>query len=147
MEIKDRYVRNLGKIVALSVKFMALLIVLVILWAVIDVVVVMYKLAISEPFLNIGSEHLLTIFSSFLTVLIAIEIFVNIIIYLTRDMFNPPLVMATALTAVARKVIVLEYNNHDPMAIFAIASIVISVGISYWLVSSIYDASSKNKVS
>ncbi len=43
--------------------------------------------------------------------LIAIEIFLNIVLYLRDDVLHVKLVLATALMAIARKVIVLDYKT------------------------------------
>jgi uncharacterized membrane protein (DUF373 family) len=131
--VRDPLVIVLKKVVLYGVKFLAILMTFVILWGISDVVAVLYEKLSNEPLLRIGSEHLLEIFSSFLTVLIAIEIFLNIIIYLTKNMFQVHLVIATALTAVARKVIVLDYNTVGTSVIFAIAAIILTVGVAYWL--------------
>jgi uncharacterized membrane protein (DUF373 family) len=133
--VRDPLVNWLNKIVLYAVKFMAILMTLVIIWSIADVVIILYEKIEQEPFLRIGSEHLLEVFSSFLTVLIAIEIFLNIIIYLTKNMFQVNLVIATALTAVARKVIVIDYSLTSSTLIYAIAAIILSVGVAYWLTS------------
>ena len=44
------------------------------------------------------------------------------------------LVLATALMAIARKVIVLDLDKIDSTYVFAIAAVVLSLGVTYWLV-------------
>lgn len=131
--MSDPFVASLKKTVGYGVKILAILMTFVIFWAIGDVIVVLYQLVVAEPFLRLGNEHLLTIFASFLTVLIAIEIFINIVIYLNKSMFHVDLVVATALTAVARKVIVLDYSNARPELIYGLAAVILAVGIAYWL--------------
>lgn len=131
--MSDPLVTSLKKTVGYGVKILAILMTLVIFWAIGDVIFVLYQLVVAEPFLRLGNEHLLTIFASFLTVLIAIEIFINIVIYLNKSMFHVDLVVATALTAVARKVIVLDYSNARPELIYGLAAVILAVGIAYWL--------------
>jgi uncharacterized membrane protein (DUF373 family) len=75
------------------------------------------------------------VFAAFLAVLIAIEIFVNITLYLRDDVIHVKLVIATALMAIARKVIVLDLTTLEPMYLFAIGVIVLALGVTYWLVS------------
>ncbi|MDX9717554.1 phosphate-starvation-inducible PsiE family protein [Thauera sp. AutoDN2] len=43
--------------------------------------------------------------------------------------------IATALMAIARKVIVLDLSTLEPMYLFAIGVIVLALGVTYWLVS------------
>jgi uncharacterized membrane protein (DUF373 family) len=56
-------------------------------------------------------------------------------LYLREDVFHVKLVVATALMAVARKVIVFDYNELQPDYILATAAVVLSLGITYWLIS------------
>jgi len=132
---RDPLVRYLKKYVVWSVKLLAILMVFVIWLTMIDVVIHLYqKLAVPlVTFSNI--ENLIAILGDFLAVLIAIEIFLNIIFYLSKDSFHVPLVLATALTAVARKVIILDYKGLSPMHIFAIAAVIFAVGVVYWLIT------------
>ena len=48
---------------------------------------------------------MLATFGAFMAVLIAIEILINITIYLRDDVIHVKIVMATALMAIARKVL------------------------------------------
>lgn len=134
-ESSDPLVRILNKIVVLCVKALAVLMVIVILWALVDVVVHMLVQFSNIPTLVFNVESLLTIFGAFLAVLIAIEIFLNIVFYLKKDAIHVPLVLATALTAVARKVIIVDYAVITPPYIFATAAVILAVGITFWLVT------------
>jgi uncharacterized membrane protein (DUF373 family) len=69
-----------------------------------------------------------------MAVLIAIEIFVNITIYLRDDIIHVKIVMATALMAIARKVIIMDITKIETLEIFAIASVILALSIGYWLV-------------
>ena len=69
-----------------------------------------------------------------MVVLIAIEIFINIRLYLGSNTLPIKLVIGTALMAIARKVIVLDLENTTAIYIFAIASVVLALGVAYWLV-------------
>ena len=69
-----------------------------------------------------------------MVVLIAIEIFINIRLYLGSNTLPIKLVIGTALMAIARKVIVLDLENITPNYVFAIAAVVLALGIAYWLV-------------
>ena len=73
-------------------------------------------------------------FGAFMAVLIAIEIFVNITIYLREDVIHVKIVMATALMAIARKIIILDVDKIEPTYLWGLASIVFAMSIGYWLV-------------
>jgi uncharacterized membrane protein (DUF373 family) len=70
-----------------------------------------------------------------MAVLIAVEIFVNIRLYLGTSVLPIQLVVATALMAIARKVIVLDLDNVSSGEILGIAAVVISLGVTYWLIA------------
>jgi uncharacterized membrane protein (DUF373 family) len=67
-------------------------------------------------------------------VLIAVEIFINIRLYLGSNIIPVELVIATALMAVARKVIELDLKLVSSEQIIGLALVTLALGISYWLV-------------
>ena len=72
---------------------------------------------------------------AFLVVLIAIEIFLNITLYLREDVIHVRLVVATALMAIARKVIVFDFKELRFEYILATAAVVLALGVTYWLLT------------
>lgn len=69
-----------------------------------------------------------------MAVLIAIEILINITIYLRDDVIHVKIVMATALMAVARKVIVLDFETITPPYIYGLAAVALAMSVGYWLI-------------
>lgn len=132
-ENRDPLIRFLNKIVVMSVKLLAILMVIVILWSLVDVVAHLVSLLVGSESARLNADNLIAMLGSFLAVLIAIEIFLNIVFYLKQDAIHVPLVLATALTAVARKVIILDYSTTTPLHILGVASVISAVGIVYWL--------------
>ena len=108
---------------------------LVILWGIVDVVWVLYKDLIKPPVFLLNISDILELFGAFMAVLIAIEIFINIVMYLRDDVIHVKLVMATALMATARKIIVLDYTNLSFEYIFASAAVMMALSTGYWLIS------------
>ena len=121
-------------IIRLSVRVLALLMVLLILFGVADVCYVFYRQLMAPPFLLITVDDIFKLFGAFLVVLIAIEIFVNIRMYLGTNVVPVRLVLATALMAVARKVIVLDLKEFTAADMIALAAVTIALGATYWLV-------------
>jgi uncharacterized membrane protein (DUF373 family) len=66
--------------------------------------------------------------------MIAIEILENLTIYLRQNVFEVELVMATALMAIACKVIVLDYKELGAPYVWATAGVVLATSTGYWLV-------------
>ena len=133
-EHPDPLIRSLHGIIRLCVRFLAVLMVMVILFGVADVIYVLYTRLTSPPYLLLDVEDIFVVFASFMVVLIAIEIFINIRLYLGSNTLPIKLVLATALMAIARKVIVLDLDKIGSTYVFAIAAVVLALGVTYWLV-------------
>jgi uncharacterized membrane protein (DUF373 family) len=131
----DPLIHILNRVVIWAVKALAVMMVFIILWSLVDVVLYIGYQVTSITSDRFNIENLITTLGAFLAVLIAIEVFLNIIFYLKKDVIHVPMVLATALTAVARKVIILDYTTATPSHIIATAAVIFAVGISYWLVS------------
>lgn len=117
-----------------SVRGLAILMTAVIVWGVLDVVFVLYNRLVEPPFMLLQISDILTTFGAFMAVLIAIEIFVNITVYLRDDVIHVKIVMATALMAIARKVIILDIEKTTPEVVYAIAAAVLAMSVGYYLV-------------
>ncbi len=126
--------QKLRILIRFSVRCLAVLMTLVILLGVVDVAWEIYQKLRTPPFMLMTINDILATFGTFMAVLIAIEIFINITIYLRDDIIHVKIVMATALMAIARKVIILDFEIITPDYIFATAALVFSMSIGYWLV-------------
>lgn len=131
----DRTINFLHHVIRWSVKFLSCLMVLVIIWGTIDVLFVMYETLLEDPKFLIGVSEMFTLFSSFMVVLIAIEIFINIRLYLGTSVLPVQLVIATALMAIARKVIVLDVEAVDAAYLAAMGLVILALGVTYWLLA------------
>ena len=131
----DPLIRFLHKVIRGAVRVLAVLMALVIIWGVADVVWVVYERLLQPPILLLKIGDILATFGAFLAVLIAIEIFLNITMYLREDIIHVRLVVATALMAIARKVIVFDFRELTFEYILATGAVVLALGITYWLVS------------
>jgi uncharacterized membrane protein (DUF373 family) len=118
----------------MAVRALAILMTGVIVFGVADVVYVLYQRLMAEPRGLLEISDILATFGAFMAVLIAIEIFVNIISYLREDVIHVRIVLATAMMAIARKVIILDYNETSPQYIYATAAVVAAMALAYWLV-------------
>nr|WP_297349920.1 phosphate-starvation-inducible PsiE family protein [uncultured Glaciecola sp.] len=104
-------INRLGNAVHYAVRVLAVMMTLVILWGVIDVGLTLYKEITTVPYGLLSINDILAIFGAFLAVLIAIEIFQNITIYLKEEVIHVQIVVATALMAISRKIIVLDFEK------------------------------------
>ena len=134
-EHEDPLIRVLHIIIRASIRFLAILMAMVIMWSVADVVWVLYQRLSVEPVLLLDYNDLFDVFGAIMLVLISIEIFINVRLYLGSNVIPIQLVVATALMAIARKVIVLDLEDTGPMYVMGIAVTALALGITYWLVS------------
>jgi uncharacterized membrane protein (DUF373 family) len=134
------YSRKHGKLMCLlhdiiiySIKTLAILTVLVILMAVLNSIWTVYVNLMEFNFI-LSISAFFKIFSELLIVLIAVEIFQNIAMYIKTDVIPIKLVLATALIAVARKFIIIEAGKADLYYILALSAAVIALSVSYRLI-------------
>ncbi len=130
----DPLINKLQYVIRFSVRILAVIMTLVIIWGVIDVGWVIYERLIVPPFFLLTISDILATFGAFIAVMIAIEIFENITVYLREDVIHVEIVMATALMAIARKVIVLDYKELSPDYVYATAAVTLAMSIGYWLI-------------
>jgi uncharacterized membrane protein (DUF373 family) len=133
LDQEDKFIFFLHAMIRFAVKVLALLMMLTVLWCVLDVVVVIYKEILSLPITSLGKSEILHVFGSFMIVLIAVEIFINITLYIRNDVIPVKMVVATALMAVARKIIVFDFHDVSAMHVIGTGVLVIALGGSYWL--------------
>lgn len=131
---REPLLRVLYLIIRLAVRALAVLMTIVIVLGVGDVAVEMYRRLIEPPMYVLTITDLLATFGVFMAVLIAIEIFANIVLYLRDDVIHVKLVIATALMAVARKVIVIDFAEMTPWEVVSIGIVVLATSIAYWIV-------------
>ncbi len=127
-------VRGLHWVIRMAVRALAVLMTGVIVFGVADVCYVLYQRLLSDPRGLLEITDILATFGAFMAVLIAIEIFVNIVSYLRDDVIHVRIVLATAMMAIARKVIILDYTTTGPQYIYATAAVVAAMALAYWLV-------------
>ncbi|MBW4612730.1 MAG: phosphate-starvation-inducible PsiE family protein [Desmonostoc vinosum HA7617-LM4] len=114
-------------------KILSLVMVIVILFTIIDLGIVLSKELISPP-MGRFSTSILKIFGLFLNVLIALEITQNITSYLSNHIIQIEMVIITSLIAVARKIIILDFEKISDTELLALAAAIIALSICYWLV-------------
>lgn len=131
---EDPIIEKLWVPIRFSVRVLAVLMTLVIIWGIFDVIWVLYERLMAPPMFLLNINDILATFGAFMAVLIAIEIFANIIIYLEYNMIHLKLVISTALMAVARKAIILDFKKIDYQQASALGLVILALGICYWLV-------------
>ncbi|KKI98681.1 phosphate-starvation-inducible PsiE family protein [Prochlorothrix hollandica] len=80
------------------------------------------------------TKTLIEILGVFLSILIALEVLENITAYLRRHVIQLELVIATSLTAVARKIIILDLDKVTGIDLIGLAVAIFALSISYLIV-------------
>jgi uncharacterized membrane protein (DUF373 family) len=133
---QEPMLRAMRWIIRLAVRVLAALMTFVIVLGVADVVWELYRrLILTPPFFILDIQDLLATFGAFMAVLIAIEIFVNIVLYLRDDVIHVKIVVATALMAVTRKVIILDFAEVSAMEVLGLGAVVVATSVAYWIVN------------
>ena len=133
---EDPLVARLNSSIRHAARVLAVLMVLVIWWGVADVVYVLYSRVSTHPYFLLEISDILATFGAFMAVLIAIEVFVNIVSYLKDDGLHIDIVLATAYMAVLRKIIILDYKEVSPDYVYATAALAVALALGYWLTKS-----------
>ena len=130
LELVDRSEQSLAKLLGI-----VLLVVLVAGTVQLMSVVVVAVLQPDTPWL--GSK-MNAVLGDLLTLLIAVEVLQNVTSYLRRHVVQIELVLLTAMTAVARKVIVLPPGaENKPQLLGGLGIAVLALAAAFWLVRSV----------
>ncbi|HEY9647688.1 MAG TPA: phosphate-starvation-inducible PsiE family protein [Chroococcidiopsis sp.] len=129
----DSFLRKLDWIETFVIKILSIAMVAVLLVSVIDLCVYLSKELFIEP-VGFFSTALIQIFGLFLNILIALEILENITGYLKRHVIQVELVIATSLTAVARKIIIFDFKTTDSSYLTGLSLAIFALSLSYWIV-------------
>jgi uncharacterized membrane protein (DUF373 family) len=78
-------------------------------------------------------DQILEIFGLFLLILIGVELLETIKAYLAEHVVHTEIVLEVALIAIARKVIILDVKDLPPMTLIAIAALVVTLAVAYYL--------------
>ncbi|HJN36002.1 MAG: phosphate-starvation-inducible PsiE family protein [Prochlorococcus sp.] len=108
---------------------------IVIIAALVQLSVVVGQVLLDTSNANWLGDDLLKVLGDLLTVLIALEVMQNITSYLRKHVVQVELVLVTALTAVARKVIVLPPGSENkPQLLAGLGLAALCLAGAYWLV-------------
>ena len=130
----DPLIKVLRGAIRLAVRVLAVLMTLLILVGTVDVGWTLCdKLIQAKPMFVLDVSDILATFGAFMAVLIAIEIFLNITMYLRDDVIHVRIVMATAIMAIARKVIIMDFKQTESGFVWATAAVILAACAGYWL--------------
>jgi len=83
---------------------------------------------------SVLGKSLFNLFGLFLNVLIALELLENIGGYLQKNVIQVELVIVTAMIAIARKIIILDFEKISSQELIALALSMLALAVSYGVV-------------
>ena len=83
-------------------------------------------------------DELFKIFSFVFIILIGFEMMETIEMYFKKNVVHAEVVLLVAVIAVTRKVILLDLEKYDPVAIIGLGIIILSLGACYYLIKRTY---------
>jgi uncharacterized membrane protein (DUF373 family) len=117
------------------VRVLVVLMAFVLLLSTVELAWVIIKDIITPPILLLEIDELLEIFGLFMLVLIGIELLETIAkTYMAESVDHAQIVMAVAIIAIARKVIILDVKDLSGLALVGIAAIILALSIGYYLI-------------
>jgi uncharacterized membrane protein (DUF373 family) len=106
---------------------------IVVLFATIELAWIIYTDLSVAPYFMIEIDSLLKIFGFFMLILIGIELLETIKAYLAEHVIHIEIVLEVALIAIARKVIILDLKDYSGVTVLAIAALIVSIAIAFYL--------------
>ena len=104
------------------------------LLALVDISYVVYRKIVTPPSFIVDAQGLMELFSLILILLIGLELIETIKAYLKEDTVHVELILLVAITAIARKVIVWDFEKYTHTQLYSLAAMIVALGVSYFLV-------------
>lgn len=87
---------------------------------------------IQPPGFFIGVSEFFDVFGLFLMVLIGLELMSSIHMYIEDHKVHAEMMFLVALTAVTRKIVILDASSETPLMVFAIGFLVLTLSVGYY---------------
>lgn len=79
-------------------------------------------------------DELFRIFGFFFIILIGFELVETVEMYFKENIIHAEVVLLVAVIAVSRKVILLDLEKYDPLAVVGLGVIIVALGACYWFI-------------
>ena len=129
-DAKSLFLKIISRIISIVSSILAVVMIGVIIFITVDLIRFIVKDILDYPSFSF-STSLLEIFGLFLNVLIAFEILENITSYIRKNHLQIELVVATSLTAVARKLIVFDFEKAGGIELIGLSVAIAALSGSY----------------
>jgi uncharacterized membrane protein (DUF373 family) len=110
-----------------------LMMMLTLLASTVELAIILVKQLLAPPMLLLDVKEMLAVFAFFLMVLIGLELVETTKTYLDEDVFHVEVVVLVAIIAVARKIIIIDYDSVSYEMLLSIAALMIALPAGYFL--------------
>ena len=107
---------------------------LLLVLAFIDILYEIVQKIVAPPFLIIDADGLMDLFSLFLVLLIGLELLETVKAYLKDDLFHVEFIILVAIIAIARKVIVWDFDKYQVSELLSLSAMIVALGLTYFLI-------------
>jgi len=135
----DGFLKVLHFFEKLIAKILSASLIIVIFVSIVDLIKYLYTDLFGQHPVGFFGTTLIEIFGLFLNILIAMELLENISGYLKRNVIQVELVIVTSIIAVARKIIIFDFNKYGEMQLAALVVATLGLSVSYWLLKQVSD--------
>ena len=133
----DGFLKILHFFEKLIAKILSASLIIVIFVSIVDLIKYLYTDLFGQHPVGFFGTTLIEIFGLFLNILIAMELLENISGYLKRNVIQVELVIVTSIIAVARKIIIFDFNKYGEMQLAALVVATLGLSASYWLLKQV----------
>jgi uncharacterized membrane protein (DUF373 family) len=127
-------IENIKKFEKIIVLVLIGMMALVLFLGTLDLAWIIIKDILTPPYFLLDIDELLEIFGLFMLILIGFELIETMVkTYLSQLIDHAQIVMAVAIIAIARKVIILDMKDLSGLDLLGIAAIILALSIGYFL--------------
>ena len=119
----------------LVIKTIIVLMVVVILSSTLEVGWIILRGLITPPVFFLDVEKVLDIFGLFFLVIIGIELLETIKMIITESIMNVGVIILVGITAIVRKVIIIDLKTTPPLFLMGLGVLVLSLAGAYYLIN------------
>lgn len=125
--------------------FVLILMTIIVAISIVELAIILYFdfFDATDDVLFLEIDELFRIFGFFFIILIGFELMETIEMYFKDNIIHAEFVLLVAVIAVSRKVILLDLNKYDPLAIIGLGFIIIALGGCYWFIKLSYHVKDK----
>jgi uncharacterized membrane protein (DUF373 family) len=110
-----------------------LMMMIALLASTIELAIILAQQLLAPPMFLLDVTKMLKVFAFFLMVLIGLELVETTKMYLEEDVFHVEVVVLVAIIAVARKIIIIDYDSVSYEMLLSIAALMIALSAGYFL--------------